>query len=590
MDYLFDATTGNLQSRERVLPGSSLLESFSFDNLNRLTGMTIGGSTKTISYQGNGNKTTETDLGTSSYGPTSLDPTTKINQQGDINPFQSMARTTPLQLINYTKFDRTKDITEGDYKLTMDYGPFKGRKKTVLEYQNTVTQTRYYSGSYEKTINTVSGVTTTQEVHYIGCGNGVTVAYVIEGTTSAYHYLHTDYLGSILAVSDASGNLEYEQNFDAWGRDRNPADWTYTASATTRPSWLYRGFTGHEHLREFTLINMNARMYDSETGRMLAVDNYVLDAHNSQDYNRYSYARNNPLKYTDPSGESVVPIIFAVVGAYLGGSNANGTFNPGKWDYSSSSTWVGMGTGALIGAGTGALGATGQLSYAIGTSIAGVAIGGIALNNTGSSYDLNLFAGSSTSGYNYNLGSAKNKKYDNNPLNSAKIFGVDGSHLAPHNLRKYADPLEVYDYTDAELLVMGATPDQIEYYRKTGNLILTAEEFAEAMSALAFLQSGVGGLLDYAKVLSPGSKKLIGYGGRVLGIPAMVTSLAAVYEDPYSPSNWTKAVISTGTVLAKGNPYTAAASSFIFILDASGASNVIYENMDRSFERLKKSW
>ena len=268
----------------------------------------------------------------------------------DINPFQSLARTAPLQDINYTKFDRTKDITEGDYKLTLDYGPYKNRKKTVLEYQNSVTQTRYYSGSYEKTINTVSGVTTTQEVHYISCGNGVNIAYVIEGSTGSYHYLHSDYLGSILAVSDASGNLEYEQNFDAWGRDRNPADWTYTASASPRPSWLYRGFTGHEHLREFTLINMNARMYDTETGRMLAVDNYVLDAHNSQDYNRYSYARNNPLKYSDPSGESVIAAIAigAIVGAYIGGSSANGTFNPTKWE-NNSRTWWGIGIGAVTG-------------------------------------------------------------------------------------------------------------------------------------------------------------------------------------------------------------------------------------------------
>jgi RHS repeat-associated protein len=295
-------------------------------------------------------------------------------------------------LVNYTKFDRTKDITEGDYKLTLEYGPFKDRKKTVLEYQNSVTQTRYYSGSYEKTVT----ATGTQEVHYISCGNGVNIAYVIEGSTGSYHYLHSDYLGSILAVSDASGNLEYEQNFDAWGRDRNPADWTYTASATTRPSWLYRGFTGHEHLREFTLINMNARMYDSETGRMLAVDNYVLDPHNSQDYNRYSYARNNPLKYTDPDGEIAVVAavaIGAIVGAYLGGSTANGTFNPVKWDYSSSATWIGMGTGALIGGLSGGVASTGQFAIAGGVTVAGVTVGQVTLSSNRGVNELNVSSG-----------------------------------------------------------------------------------------------------------------------------------------------------------------------------------------------------
>ena len=43
-------------------------------------------------------------------------------------------------------------------------------------------------------------------------------------------------------------------------------------------------------------------MYDAVVGRMLSADKYVADASNSQDYNRYSYVRNNPLKYTDPSG------------------------------------------------------------------------------------------------------------------------------------------------------------------------------------------------------------------------------------------------------------------------------------------------
>lgn|GEM_PF-3582294 len=291
----------------------------------------------------------------------------------------------------------------------------------MLEYQNTVKQTRYYSGSYEKTVT----ATGTQEVHYISCGNGVNIAYVIEGSTGSYHYLHSDYLGSILAVSDASGNLEYEQNFDAWGRDRNPADWTYTASTNPRPSWLYRGYTGHEHLREFTLINMNARMYDTETGRMLAVDNYVLDAHNSQDYNRYSYARNNPLKYADPSGESVIVAVAigAVVGAYIGGSSANGTFNPGKWDYSSSSTWVGMGTGALIGGLSGGLAGAGQLAFAGGVTVAGVTVGQVALTPTSSSYDLSVSSG----GHSTNLASWDKKNtegYELNSLRSTRGFKI----------------------------------------------------------------------------------------------------------------------------------------------------------------------
>jgi hypothetical protein len=137
-------------------------------------------------------------------------------------------------------------------------------------------------------------------------------------------------------------------------------------------------------------------MYDTETGRMLAVDNYVLDAHNSQDYNRYSYARNNPLKYSDPSGESIVPVIMALAGAYLGGASANGTLNPTKWDYNSPTTWVGIGTGALMGAGAGALGASGQLNMIARPTVAGVTVGQASISPSNSSYSLEVSSGNSS--------------------------------------------------------------------------------------------------------------------------------------------------------------------------------------------------
>ncbi|KAF5031483.1 hypothetical protein DSECCO2_627310 [anaerobic digester metagenome] len=62
------------------------------------------------------------------------------------------------------------------------------------------------------------------------------------------------------------------------------------------------GFTGHEHLDKFALINMNGRVYDPIIGRFLSPDPVLQDPSNAQNYNKYSYVLNNPLKYTDPSG------------------------------------------------------------------------------------------------------------------------------------------------------------------------------------------------------------------------------------------------------------------------------------------------
>ena len=48
---------------------------------------------------------------------------------------------------------------------------------------------------------------------------------------------------------------------------------------------------------------MNGRLYDTKLHRFLQTDNYVQDVSSTQNYNRYGYVLNNPLKYTDPSGE-----------------------------------------------------------------------------------------------------------------------------------------------------------------------------------------------------------------------------------------------------------------------------------------------
>ncbi len=97
-----------------------------------------------------------------------------------------------------------------------------------------------------------------------------------------------------------NGSVAERYSYDAYGRRRNPLNWTdYNVPA---PTLINRGYTGHEMLDGFGLINMNGRMYDPVIGRVLSPDKFVQAAGYTQNYNRYSYCMNNPLKYTDPSG------------------------------------------------------------------------------------------------------------------------------------------------------------------------------------------------------------------------------------------------------------------------------------------------
>jgi RHS repeat-associated protein len=103
----------------------------------------------------------------------------------------------------------------------------------------------------------------------------------------------------------------------------------------------------------FGLINMNGRLYDPYLQRFLSPDPYVQAPGNAQNYNRYSYCLNNPLMFTDPSGEFIwfVPVIVgAVIGAYVGASIQSGT--AAFWDWKPDA-WKGAIIGGIVGAGAG---------------------------------------------------------------------------------------------------------------------------------------------------------------------------------------------------------------------------------------------
>jgi hypothetical protein len=71
---------------------------------------------------------------------------------------------------------------------------------------------------------------------------------------------------------------------------------------------------------------MNGRLYDPIVGRMLSPDNFIQAAGFTQNYNRYSYVLNNPLKYTDPDGNNPLLAAFMMGGlmnTYSQGNQGN---------------------------------------------------------------------------------------------------------------------------------------------------------------------------------------------------------------------------------------------------------------------------
>jgi len=126
---------------------------------------------------------------------------------------------------------------------------------------------------------------------------------------------------------------------------------------------------------------MNGRFYDPIPARMLSADNYVQDPGNSQSYNRYAYVFNNPMKYTDPSGEigilaalGVAAIVAGV--SYLINAGKNGwEIDPRKWT-SGDGVGIGFTTNSAGTTNLYGFGNAGGVSWTGGAGINGDGFGG----------------------------------------------------------------------------------------------------------------------------------------------------------------------------------------------------------------------
>jgi len=155
-------------------------------------------------------------------------------------------------------------------------------------------------------------VTTNREINYIFAPDGLAAIYEKKNGTGKMYYVSTDNLGSINMIADEQGNIVNDLSYDAWGRRRDPATWqqlTIAQATALQPTLITdRGYTLHEHIDAFGLINMNGRAYDPLVGQFLSPDPFIQSTTSAQSYNRYSYCWNNPLKFVDPSGYYTIDI------------------------------------------------------------------------------------------------------------------------------------------------------------------------------------------------------------------------------------------------------------------------------------------
>ncbi|SHG45380.1 polymorphic toxin type 23 domain-containing protein [Pedobacter caeni] len=356
LGYSFDGQRGNLNTRSNS--AFNWNESFTYDNLNRLTGFNDNNGNNNQTYDNRGRITVNSQLGTYSYDGNGYKQTElALNTTADTY-YQNHA----LQQVSYNVFKGPVEIVEqGHERISFQYNGGLSRShmyygsdeadKLLRRYR------RHYAedGSVEITNDLQTG--NTSFVFYLGGdpynAPAIWKEVISSGQTSKnLYYLHRDHLGSIVMITNDLGAVVEKRQFDAWGNIMKLTDGAGNNLAAF--GIIDRGFTGHEHLLGVGLIHMNGRLYDPKLHRFLSPDSYIQDPFNTQNFNRFGYVMNNPLMYTDTSGEIIWLAVAAgaIIGAITGGvSYVASAIRTGNWSWGQFG--MSMLTGAVMGGITG---------------------------------------------------------------------------------------------------------------------------------------------------------------------------------------------------------------------------------------------
>jgi RHS repeat-associated protein len=250
-------SSGNIRSLQRYGNSQSMMDNLSYSytaGTNRLASITnsVGSATQTYTYDANGNATSDSYRGIAFiiYDINNL-PVTVYKTSGAIVQYYYDAIGNRIQ-----KYDGSAN-------------------------------TWYVQGADGKT-EVITTATTTAPTYTMDNAGQI----LRNGSTLTRYYYLKDHLGSIKMMVDASGNVQSYNDYYPYGMTMPGRSGVNGADTRFR-------FIGVERDDETGYNATGPRFYDSRIGRFGAPDPLAVL---SPGYSSYIYARNNPIRFSDPRG------------------------------------------------------------------------------------------------------------------------------------------------------------------------------------------------------------------------------------------------------------------------------------------------
>ena len=329
VNYEYDSGTndnnGNIKKQTITVPSlNPIVQNYTYDSLNRI---------KSAAETSNNQPSWQQVFNYDRYGNRNFDAnnTTTLGNcpANQCNPTVDTANNRFTTNQGYT-YDLAGNVITDANSRTFYYDA-ENKQKEVRDGSNNIIGQYFYDGD-GKRVKKLSDAEATIFV-YDGAGK-LAVEYTVTTQTPQNlntSYLTNDHLGSPRIITDQAGNVTSRKDFLPFGEEILNLSGRSQSSGYQADS-VRQKFTGYERDSESDLDFAQARMYSSKLGRFLTTDplNPVLgrqEASNQkeanreftrylkqpQNWNRYTYSLNNPLRYTDPDGFQPITVKINII-------------------------------------------------------------------------------------------------------------------------------------------------------------------------------------------------------------------------------------------------------------------------------------